>query len=649
MRKAKDRSVRRTLMLLTVVCAAAVVWTSWSAAAADDDENKRIGYLPMIPFYDAVELYAPGWNFSFLVGGVFVDEEGTSGVTGISAGRAAEYASVENSPLFGFHITRDAGKSYLAAKNIFRAKDDFLTECSSSMFDRVLLAKTRFNKYPHRLDNDLAADWAGQTFYELTTDSEGLDPVIDVTQFSRENHLKLPWLPGTTLYADIDTLWRSGSRQARTFDHCTSCHVTATDQTLKQRIWDLRLGAEYARAPYAVRYIHRYRYFDDDSQALSHDYINRFGNFELEGVNPFAEVPNSSRVSDMGAARLDLGKSASALVKARRSRSANKTTGYRIDSNRFSGILTYNPIEWLRLKGRYDRLEWDNDVPDSAGRSTDRFAGTAVLRPWRELRFEGSYQWEKVDRTGGTEVAETTTKSYRLKGTYRPDNRLRLTAAWRHAAVDDPFGRVLRNSFSRIEGVLLSPFGTDEDEFEAMLTYAPFTGTSTNLSYRWSRSENGSVNLESTRSQLTAAGHLMMDGGIVLHGRIFWYDNNVDRDIYLGVLAPLLEIVDVPYEGKGTSIQIGVSLPLAERLLVRPSYGYTKAESSFDDANLGTGVAAPSMIDATINRALLEADFMMTKQIDLMAVYILDDYSDDAQPLNNGTVHWVYGGLVFKF
>jgi hypothetical protein len=649
MRKAKAASTRRIFLLLVAVCAAAVAWTSWNTAAADEDQNKHIGYLPMIPFYNEIMSYAPGWKFNVLLGGVFVDEEGTSGVTGISAGRAAEYGGVENSPLFGFRITRDAGKSYAAVKNIFINKNDFLTECSSSMFDRVLLAKTRFNKFPHRLDNDLAADWAGQRRFVLTTDSEGLDPVIDVTQFSREDRIKLPNLPGTTIYADFNTLWRSGERQARTLDHCTSCHVSATGQTLRQRIWDLRLGAEFARKPYAVRYLHAYRYFDDDSEALSHDYINRFGNFRLEGVHPFAVVPNNSHVSDMGAARVDLGTSASAIVKARRSSTSNKSNGYSVDSNRFSGILTYSPVDWLRLKGRYDRLQWDNEVPDSASRTNDRFAGTATLRPWRELRFEGSYEWERVDRTGDTDVAQTTTKLFRLTGTYRPDNSVRLMATWRHADVDNPFGHVLEDAFSRIDGVLLSPFGTDEDEFEAMLTYAPFTKASTNLSYRWSRSENGSVNLEAKRQQLTAAGHVVMEGGIVLHGRVFWYNNDVDRDVYLGVLAPLLEIVDVPYTGKGTSLQFGVSFPLAERLLVRPSYGYTRAESSFDDANLGSGVATPSRIDATINRFTLEGDITLTQMLDLLAVYILDDYSDISQPLNDGTVHWFYGGLVFKF
>jgi hypothetical protein len=418
---------------------------------------------------------------------------------------------------------------------------------------------------------------------------------------------------------------------------------------LSRKTWDLRLGAEIAREPVAVRYINRYRYVDDGSQQLSHNYVNLFGNFDLEGVQSFAATPNSSRLSHIGAARVDFGASASAIAKLRYSRSANKATGYEVDSSRFSGILSLRPARWLRIRGRYDRLEWDNDTPGASSRVRETFSGGATFRPVRAARFEGSYTWNRVDRSGGTEVAETTTKSFRIKGTIRPDRKLRLAAAWRHAEVDNPYGRVLRNAFSRIDGVILSPFGTEEDEFDASLTYMPSPGSSTVISYRRSKAENDSVNLEAVTQQLTAAGHVRIEGGLVLHARVFYYNNDVQRDVYLGVLAPLLEITRIPYDGKGLSTQFGASIPLGPGFRLKPSYGYTRAESVFDDANLGSGVAAPSEIDATINRATVEADIDITEQLGFLFVYQLDDYEDDAQPLHGGTIHWVFAGLAYHF
>ena len=60
-------------------------------------------------------------------------------------------------------------------------------------------------------------------------------------------------------------------------------------------------------------------------------------------------------------------------------------------------------------------------------------------------------------------------------------------------------------------------------------------------------------------------------------------------------------------------------------------------------------MASPSEVDATINRFFLEADLELSEHIGLIAVYNYDDYSDDAQPVADGTVHWFYAGAVFKF
>ena len=181
------------------------------------------------------------------------------------------------------------------------------------------------------------------------------------------------------------------------------------------------------------------------------------------------------------------------------------------------------------------------------------------------------------------------------------------------------------------------------------LVHTPTPGSSVSLSYRYSSADSDFLSLESTTQQFTAAGHYSVSPGVVVHGRVFFYDNDYEREVYLGVLAPLLEIVNMPYSGKGTSLLAGVSLRPMPELVIRPSYGYVKAESSFDDGNLGSGVAAPSEVDATINRFFLEADLELSELINLMAVYNYDDYSDDAQPLADGTVHWLYAGVVFKF
>ena len=641
-----SRAFPRTAVLALAALALATGWLAWGVSA--EDEETTYGNTARIPFYDLISRYSDGWKFSVMLGGVFADEEGIRGVGGLSAGQAAEFRSAENYVVLGVRMMFDRGSSYSATKFILFGEDEYLTESNSSQFGRILTAKSRLDKYPRRLTNDQALDWSNRRF-SFDSNSAGAETGFDVTHAYRANRVKLPWLKGSTIIAVLDLLDRSGSRQARTLNHCSGCHVATAEQLLKQRTWDLRLGGEYKASNWAARYVHRYRYLDDNSQGLTHEYVNRFGNFDLEGNQPYSVPYNNSRVTDSGAARVDVGAGTTAIVKGSIGRTTNKSTGYQIDQNRFSGILTLNAARWLRLRGRYDRFEWENEVPASASRDRDSFSFAATLRAARDLRFDGSYKWERVSRSGGTEVEETTTKAFRLKGTYRPDRTLRLSASWRHAEVDDPFGRVLQNSFSRVEGILLSPYGTDEDEFEVALVHTPTPGSSVTLSYRHNSADSDFLSLESTTQQFTAAGHYRVAPGVVVHGRAFFYDNDYDRDVYLGVLAPLLEIVNVPYSGKGTSLLAGISLRPMPSLLLRPSYGYVKAESSFDDGSLGSGVATASEVDATINRFFLEADLELSERIGLMAVYNYDDYSDEAQPLADGTVHWLYAGVIFKF
>ena len=157
------------------------------------------------------------------------------------------------------------------------------------------------------------------------------------------------------------------------------------------------------------------------------------------------------------------------------------------------------------------------------------------------------------------------------------------------------------------------------------------------------------MNLEATTQNFALAGHMTAGKTLGFFGRLFFYDNDVERDIYLGVLAPLLEIRRVPYNGRGASYEIGAYIYPSGKFSLRPSYTYTKAESGLGDANLGSGVASASAIDATIHRASLESEVGITEKFDLLLMYFLEDYSDDNLPFSDGTVHWLYGGLSYKF
>ena len=640
MSEKKVFEAKRLGSLLAVFALAALSWAAWKVSGADDTRP-----LPKLFFYNTA-LPQDGdsaWSGMIVFGGSGADGEGTAGISGLSAGRAAEYRSADSSPLFGLRLFYDGGSDYWRIGALYLGSDEIAAQLSGSA-GRLLLTSTTLTRFQHRLDNDLAADWSGSVL-TVEPGSAGVATEMTVTDLRSLNRIKLR---GVTIDAHLRLLMRNGDRQARTMDHCTSCHVTTAGQGLEQRAVELGAGGELVQPGVVLRYHHVYRKFNDSSSALSHNYINRFGNFDLEGAAPYAAVPDNTHNSYTGAARVDLGNSVSAIGLARYSSTTNDATRYSAESSRISGILTLRPGPWATFRGRYDRIESDSDVPMASNRELDRFGGTLVFRPARALRLEGSYRWERIERGGGTELERTTTKSYRFKGTLRPGRRLRATFAWRRAEVTDPLGRVLRNSFSRVEGTFLGALGTEEDELEAMLTYSPVPGSSLVFGYRWNKSENPSVNMEAETRQLTAGGHFSA-GGLVLHARVFRYDNNVDRDAYLGVLAPMLEIVTVPYDGTGTTAEIGATLPLGSAVRISPSYLFTRVESVFDDSNLGAGVNSAVDVDATIQRLTLRGDLRLMEHLGLVLVYALDDYADNNLPFSDGRVQWFRAGLLYRF
>ena len=632
MKRSSRSSLRRRFILLASAAIAALAWAAWSTSATDDDKKQG----------------KTSWTGYVFFGGAGVDKEGLTGISGLSAGRVAEYMSAKSSPFFGGDAFYDDGSTYWRLGGFFFTDEEGNLSLSGSA-GRVFLTSTGLNRFLHRLDNDRASDWSENSTVNLSGDSAGLDTMMQLTDLSSANRFKIPSLPGLTLQADLHALWRSGDRQARTFDHCTACHVTAAAQGLGRRTTGIRLGAELVRSGVALRYSHTERTYDDASDALTHDYLNIFGNFDLEGIQPFAVTPDNSHRTDRGAARIDLSTYGSVVFKARKSSTTNKSTDYSADSTRLSGLLTFKPAPWLNLRGRYDRREETNDTPLASERTLDRFDGALTLRPVRALKLEGSYRWDRVDRSGGTELERTTTKSYRFKGILRPDNKWRLTASWRHADVEDPFGRVLRNSFSRIEDVFLSPLGTDEDDMLLTVTYSPVLGSSLTASYSWRKTENPSVNLDAKTQFLSFAGSYAANKKVTLTGSFSHYANDVDRDVYLGVLAPLLEIVSVPYEGRGTTAQAGLWFDLGGGFHIRPGYAYTRAESSFGEAELGNGVAGAAAVDATMQRFELESSKSLTESLELWLGYMLDDYSEANLADSDGTVHWFFGGFTYKF
>lgn len=613
---------------------------------ADDRQNVR-PFVNVIPVATQDDTAATGgWKGTFMFGLGTADEEGTKSISGRSAGRAAEYYIAETSPFFGVNGFYDGGSTYAQIAGEILNGDNFSARMTASAA-RQLLLDVAIERFIHRLDNDRMTDWTARP-YTVDPKSAASEMQMRATVLNGSVRYKPEGLPSGVVFAHVKLLAREGDRQARTLDHCTSCHVSAQTQTLDQRTLALVAGAEYARAPYAVRYEHEYRTFEDSSSAMSYTWGNRFGNFDLEGTLPFSVVPGNTRNTDIAAARADLGTTASAMVRVRRSETENDTTGHSLESTSFSGRLTVTPVDWARVYGRYDWFDTTNDVPLASNRETNRFRGALIVQPMREVKLEGLYTWEKTERSGGTEIEETSSESFRVKAMLRPNREWRITASHSFVDRENPFGRILRNSFSRIDDVILSPFGTDENVSDLSVVWSPMAGASFNAIYHRLASESDTHNLDTTLQHFSAGGSWNVSEKMTLYGNYLHYANEFEKNIYLGVLAPFLTIAPLPYEGTGNTFTVGAWYD-AGFASIRPSWNYTTAESSFNDSAIGSGISNRSAVDATINRLSLELGLPIWTEVDLTLGYYLDDYEDAAQPQDDGTVHWLYVWFGYQF
>lgn len=645
MKNHSTKAKRRIALLAAVILLVALTFSTFLVSAREEEKKKK-AYANILPVVLQEETEAELKGYFFLGGGGASTDGNFFNISGLSAGRAAEYnLAAESSALIGLMLEYNKGKNYFHTNNLIFNADEFESEFLASAARQVLV-EFRLNRFEHRLDNDLMTDWTLP--FEVDPGTAHDELTMRLTVLNSKVRYKPESIPSTVLFLHTRIIARDGDRQVRTMDHCGSCHVSTQAQGLDQRTLEVVAGAEYSKAPFAVRYQHEYRSYDDSSDAVTAEYANIFGNFELEGVQPFAVVPGNSRQTDIGTARYDLGHTASALVRFRRSDVENDNTGNSLETNVFSGSLNLKPVKWFYLKGRFDYWDTTNTTPFSAQRETTRFTGSATLRPVKELKLEGRYRYNKRERAGGTEVDETTTESFRIKAVWKPDRRWHVTGSHTFVDRENPFGRGLRNSFSRIDSVLLTPFGTDEDITKLNVIYCPTDKTNFTVDYYRSHSEGDIQDVESTMQNFSLGANYFANEKITVYGNYSYFNNEYEKEVYLGVLAPFLTITPLPYEGEGTTFSIGAWLAM-DQFTLRPAYHYTTSESFFSDQNIGAGIVSRNDLDLTINRFEFIVGVPVSQKFDVNFGYFLDDYEDSAQPQDNGKIQWYYGWFGYKF
>ena len=283
MNKKANRSMSRVALLTTLSLLAALALANFIVAGNEEEKKAET----KVTVQDDEN---PAWKGRFYVGAGFTDEEGTTSVSGLSAGRAAEYMPSDATGLFGVEGFFDKASTYAQISAFILNGDDLGMKLNASA-GRNLIADIKLDRYLHRLDNDLMADWDPP--FSVEPQSADQEMQLRATLLEGKVRFKASSIPSAVLFIHAKLVAREGDRQARTFDHCFTCHVNTSGQELDQTMFQIGGGAEYAKQPFAARYEFRYTDFSDSSSDQSYTWDNFFGNFDLANA-AYRFTPNGS-------------------------------------------------------------------------------------------------------------------------------------------------------------------------------------------------------------------------------------------------------------------------------------------------------------------------------------------------------------------
>lgn len=442
---------------------------------------------------DRVEVRVGGWDTS-------VDD---------SPDVAAEYETTDGGvelDLDAFAL-RDWGHFALAVQAL--DGDDYDATIDFDV-KRSLRSHTEITGLLHRLGHDPLTNLEAATSHGRVVLHTDLDPLRDYEisygVLDHRTELQPRSSPNLTFGFDYRLQEREGHRQALAVSHCDACHVTSQSRPVDETTEDAGIDAALAWKGGTARVSFNHRTFEEKTPFITllfddalHPELrlpifdNRLQYDSAQGPQPIHAVPEISK--DVGKIALvfdDVGGFVVTLDGVW-STTENEMTGLEADyqGTSLAAVKTFGDYR-LRWRTRALSIESDEifvDIAEPAG-----IAGPQAGRTFREIygfdpdflrqssldrqvlesKLELSY---RIGKKAGTvrlgwdfetmdrdfyEVApgetETTENVLGLSWNARPKRGLRLSAAYRHGAVDHPFALVNGGFSTLVSPQVPSPF-----------------------------------------------------------------------------------------------------------------------------------------------------------------------------------------------
>ncbi len=620
-------------------------------------------------------------------------------VSGLSAGRAAEFATVGSSPGAGFGLRAFFGdKSSFDLSGLFTDKDE---QSYFAGLDLGRIVRTQFqaNRFLHRLDHDPLTNVVPEEVDPATheefpfVDSNPLDVYSSTrTEIINKTDFVIPSFPNLKIKSQMRYVHENGLQQARTLDVCTVCHIEAKTQGIDQKTRDFILGAELKAKGVAVSYSHLGRRFDNNANPVYHDYTNPYGRFIYSGTQEFAHIPDSEKNSDTFKAKIDALKNASIFgsytlgkVKNRNNNGEAKINNF---LSRFRAILT----KGMNLTLRFMNNKYDNKMnPDFSFEGTTLEAnhlnndsitlgGDFAYRiPRQKINLRAGFDYNRMKRsfdwaTGVEEeektimdkyLKETKTTTFRAGATFYPSSKIKGFLRYKLKNIDNPLGVPLLPEENPIDPTterFMTSLYTDINLLSTGISVMPTNRLSLAANYFYNSSKNDQINSNHKRNNLVFSLWYGLTNKVSLTASYTYMDDKTVNNLIYGTEFGLTyEDEGVPYKRKANVFLLALDFHPSEDFSLFGDFSVTTGKANWESSGFHptvdtSDIATYSDQDLTHYRISAGANYSFLKNVSVFAKWKYEDYKDkafiihgDGSYADSGKYHILYFGFGYSF
>jgi len=622
-------------------------------------------------------------------------------VSGLSAGRAAEFATVGSSAGMGFGLM-----GFLGEKSSFNLSGMFYDKDEQSYYAGLDLGRTvrtqvTINRFLHRLDHDplTNVDPDPEAQHEFPFVDSNPDDIYSTTrtEIINKTDLVIPSIPNLKIKSQIRYIHKNGSQQARTMEMCTTCHIEGKTQGIDQRTRDFILGAEFKTKGATFSYSHLSRSFESKANPVYHEYTNPYGSFIFSGKQEFALIPDSEKRADTLKAKVDAVKNTSLFGSYTLAKIKNKHNNGEADIKNFLSRFRVLLVKGFNLTLRYLNNKYDNKLdPNFAFNSntltanhlsTDGYtlgADASYRIPKQKINLRAGFDFKSLKRefnwsseTEAEEIdimekylKETKTTTYRAGVTFYPISKINGFLRYKRKDIDTPLGVPLLAENNPVDPTterFMSNLYTDINLLSSGITFTPSARVSVSGNYFYNSSKNNTINSSQKRNNLVLNLWYALTNKVSITSSYTYVHEKIVNSLIYGTQYELQgrqiarEDKDVPYKRKANVFLVALDFRPSEDFSIFGDFSVTTGKIEWESTGIlgevdTSGLADLSDQDLTHYRISAAASYAFMKNVSLFGKWKYEEYKDKAFVVHDhgsyadsGKYHIFYLGFGYKF